>query len=90
MLNSNLCDYSDAFILVKRTTIITGVIYKNCPPLTDSISEVNNTQKDNAKHLDVVIFMYNLIKLSKNYLRNHLVVYDNIIKIEPNLSLTVS
>ena len=90
MLNSNLCDYSDAFILVKRTTIITGVIYKNCPPLTDSISEVNNTQKDNAKHLDVVISMYNLIKRSKNYLRNHLVVYVNIIKIEPNLSLTVS
>ena len=90
MLNSNLCDYSDAFILAKRTTIITGVIYKNCPPLTDSISEVNNTQKDNAKHLDVVIFMYNLIKRSKNYLRNHLVVYVNIIKIEPNLSLTVS
>ena len=90
MLNSNLCDYSDAFILVKRTTIITGVIYKNCPPLTDSISEVNNTQKDNAKHLDVVIFMYNLIKCSKNYLRNHLVVYVNIIKIEPNFSLTVS
>ena len=90
MLNSNLCDYSDAFILVKRTTIITGVIYKNCPPLTASISEVNNTQKDNAKHLDVVIFMYNLIKRSKNYLRNHLVVYVNIIKIEPNLSLTVS
>ena len=90
MLNSNLGDYSDAFIFVKRTTIITGVIYKNCPPLTDSISEVNNTQKDNAKHLDVVIFMYNLIKRSKNYLRNHLVVYVNIIKIEPNLSLTVS
>ena len=90
MLNSNLCDYSDAFILVKRTTIITRVIYKNCPPLTDSISEVNNTQKDNAKHLDVAIFMCNLIKRSKNYFRNHLVVYVNIIKIEPNLSLTVS
>ena len=45
------------------------VIFKNYAPYTDSISEVNNTQLDNAKYTDVVMLMYNLIEYSDNYLK---------------------
>ena len=37
------------------------VILKTCTPFTDCISEINNTQVDHAKNIDVVIPMYNLI-----------------------------
>ena len=81
MLKSSLCDYSDAYILVKGTisgnnTAAQGaaanntnkkVIFKNCVPFTNCISEINNTQIDNAKDIDVVMPMYNLIECSDNY-----------------------
>ena len=83
MLRSRLCDYSDAYILVSGTVTITGaraddatkrldernkvVIFKNCAPFTDCISEINNTQIDNVKYIDVVMPMYNLVKYSDNY-----------------------
>ena len=83
MLKLIFCDYSDAYIIVKRNIIITeagadvvtkevhernkGVIVKNCAPFTDCISEINNTQVDNAKDLDVVMPMYNLLEYSDNY-----------------------
>ena len=59
MLKSNLCDYSDAYIIVKGNLTVTNtsvaaeaaatnivnkkVIFKNFAPFTDSISENNNT-----------------------------------------------
>ena len=45
-----------------------GVMSKNCGPFTDCISEINNTQLDKAKDLDVVMTMYNLIEYSDSYL----------------------
>ena len=44
-----------------------GLIIKNCAPFRDWISEINNTQIDHAKDLDVVMSMYNLIGYSDNY-----------------------
>ena len=81
MLKSILCDYSDAYILFKGTITIPNmaragqsankndkeVVSKNCAPFTDCISEINNTQKDNAKDIDMVMSMYNLIEYSENY-----------------------
>ena len=82
MLKSSLCDYSDAYILVKGTISVNNtaaagaaavnnnnkkVIFKNCAPFTNCISEVNNTQIDNAKDIDIVMPMYNLIEYSENY-----------------------
>ena len=83
ILKSVLCDYSDACILVSGTMEVTGaeadhaakrldkrnkgVIIKNCVPLTDYISEINNTQVDNAKYLDVAMSVYNLIEHSDNF-----------------------
>ena len=43
------------------------VVFKNCGPFTDGISEINNTQIDNAKNIDAVMPMYNLIEYSNNY-----------------------
>ena len=71
MLKSSLCDYSDAYILVNGRIIIAGegthaaarqaderdkgAAFKNCAPFVNCISEVNNTQKDNAKDIYIVM-----------------------------------
>ena len=43
------------------------LISKNCALFTDSFSKINNSTVDNAKDLDVVAPMYNLIKKSDNF-----------------------
>ena len=65
------CDYTDGYILVIGTISIASqagdnpnngnkeVVYKNCAPFTNCISEINNTQIDNAKDIDVVMSRYN-------------------------------
>ena len=83
MLRSNLCDYADAYILVKGTITITGagdddaakqldernkgVIFKNCAPFIKCISRINGTDIDNAQDIDIVMPMYNLIEYNDNY-----------------------
>ena len=83
MLRSNLCDYADAYILVNGRITITGaganaarrqadernngVTFKNCAPFTKCICRINNTEIDNAKDIDIVMPMYNLIEYSDNY-----------------------
>ena len=81
MLKSSLCDYSDAYILVKGTISVNNtaadgvaanntnkkVIFKNCAPFTNCISEIDNMQIDKANDIDIVIPMYNLIEYSDNY-----------------------
>ena len=41
--------------------------FKNCTPFTNCISEINNTQVDNAKDIDIVMIVYNLIEYSDDY-----------------------
>ena len=41
-----------------------GVIFKNCAPFTTCLSRINNTDRDNAQDIDIVMPMYNLIKYS--------------------------
>ena len=43
------------------------VIFKNCVPFTECISEVNNTHVDHAKYIDKVTVTYNLVEYSENY-----------------------
>ena len=43
------------------------VVFKNCAPFTDCNSEMNNTQIDNAKDLDIVMQIHHLIEYSDNY-----------------------
>ena len=81
MLKSSLCDYSDAYILVKETITVNNtaaadadanntnkkVIFKNCALFTNCMNEINNTQVENVKDIDIVMNMYNLIEYSNNY-----------------------
>ena len=83
MLKSGLCDHGDAYILVKGTITINGrgadvaarqtdernkgASFKNCAPFINGISEINNTQIDNAKDIAIEMPMYNLIEYSDNY-----------------------
>ena len=43
------------------------VIFKNCAPFTDCITEINNRQVDDAQKIDIVMPMYNLIEYSDAY-----------------------
>ena len=54
--------------MVPNTTVAPAAANKNnievvfiCAPFTDFISEINNTQTDNAKNIDAVMAMSNLI-----------------------------
>ena len=80
MLKSSLCRYIDSYVLrriISRTPAPSPalnpnnsnkeLIFKNCVPFTDCISEISNTQIDNAKDNDVVMPMCNLIEYSDNY-----------------------
>ena len=83
MLKSCFCDYSEAYILVKGklevdNTSAAGVaainankkvIFKNWTPFTNCISKINNTQTDNAKDIDIVMPIYNLIEYDDNCLK---------------------
>ena len=51
----------------KQMKGIRGVTFKNCAPFTRCISRINNTDLDNAKNVDIVMPMYNLIGYSDNY-----------------------
>ena len=42
------------------------VLYKIFAPFTDCISKINNKEIDNAKDINVVMLMYNLIEHSDN------------------------
>ena len=69
MLRSDLCDYSDAYIVVKGTITVTNpddneydkkLTLKNNPPFVSCILKINNTLIDSAEDLDVVMPIYNL------------------------------
>ena len=77
MLKSSLCDYSDAYILVKGKITITGsladlgtrqadergkgVVFKNCAPFTACKTDINNVEIDYCQDIDIVMPMYNLL-----------------------------
>ena len=82
MLRSNLYDYSDAYILVKGTITVNGVvngveneilrrnrplILKHNAPFVSCMTKINNEFIEDADDLDIVMPMYNLLEYSKNY-----------------------
>ena len=70
---SNLCDYSDAYILVTGNITATSdgandrVAFKNFAPFTKCITHINDEHVDNADMLDIIMPMYNLIEYGDNY-----------------------
>ena len=86
-------------MLVQRTIRITGAgtnavarqadgsnkkaIFKRFLPFTDCISEVNNTQINDAKYLDIVMPMYSLVEYNDNYSKTS-GNYETFCRDEPN------
>ena len=81
MIRSYLCEHSDPYILVKRTINVLNtatlgatvnntneeVISKNCAPITNCVTEINNTQVDDIQYINIVVSMYTLIEYSDAY-----------------------
>ena len=73
LLESNLCDYSDAYVLVTGNitatpnNAATQVVFKNCAPFEDCRTEINDTFVDYANFRNITMPMYNLIEYSDNY-----------------------
>ena len=76
MLRSDLCNFNDAYIVVKGTINVTNpdnakrdkaVTFKNNAPFINCILKVNGAKIDNAEDLDVLMSMYNLLEYSKNF-----------------------
>ena len=96
MQQSILCDFSDAYIVVKETISLTKpnrreivdirsrfLAFKNNAPFTNCITKINNVLIDNAEDLDVVMLVYNLIEYSKKY-RKTTGSLQNYYRDEPN------
>ena len=73
MFRSDLCDYSDAYIVVKGTITVTdpdnakrnkSVAFKNNAPFINCISKINGVQIDNVEDIDVVMLMHNFLEYS--------------------------
>ena len=77
MLRSDLCDYSDAYIVVKgrinvRATGNTDieekdVTFKNNAAFRSCVTKINSILIDNGEDFDIVMLMYNLLEYSQNH-----------------------
>ena len=67
LIKPNLCDYSDAYVLVTGDTKIantaadTNVAFKNCAPFTRCLTHINDRNVVTAENMDIIMPMYNLI-----------------------------
>ena len=93
VLKSSSCDYSDPYILVNRDIVVVRVgaedaagaadrnnkkaIFTKFTKFTDCVTEINYTQENNAKDIEFVMLMYNLIVI---IIKTHLDVYTNFAK----------
>ena len=81
MLRPSLCNFSDAYILVKGNVTVNNtaadgaatintnkkVIFKNYVLFTNSKSNMYNTEVDDANYIDIAMLMCKLIEYSHNY-----------------------
>ena len=75
MLRSDLCDFSDAYIVVKGDITLESdniankhnknLVFKNNAPFKSCIIKINGIKIDNTEDLDVVMPTYNLLEYSK-------------------------
>ena len=86
VLKTNLCDHSDAYILVRGDITLAGrnlateVAFQICASFTKCITKIDGTTKDDAEDLDLVMLMYNLLEYSSNY-SDTIGVYKFILKV---------
>ena len=82
VLKPNLCDYSEAYILVDGTiraaaaNTNTRLALKNCAPFTKCNLEINDEHVDTTENLDITMPMYNLIEYSDNYQDSSATLYQ--------------
>ena len=71
VVKPNLCDYSDAYILVsgniKKNPANSIVAFKNCAPFRTCDVTINDEHVEKAEDLDIVMPMYYLLEYSDNY-----------------------
>ena len=77
MLTSDLCNFNDAYIIVKGDITLEGdndankrnknLAFKNNAKFINCFSKINGEKINNAEDFDVVMPMYNLLEYSKNY-----------------------
>ena len=76
VIKSNLCDYSDAYILVTRNIVnksaggaaINSIVtFTNCAPFRTCIVNINGEFIEEVEDIDRVSPMYNLLEYSDNY-----------------------
>ena len=71
VIKPNLCDYSDAYILVigniQNKPSNSVVAFKNCAPFRTCDVTINDEHVEKAEDLDIVMPMCNLLEHSDNY-----------------------
>ena len=77
MRRSDICDFSDAYIVVEGDITLEGdndtnkrnknLSFKNHAPFINCISKISGVKIDSIEDFDVVMPMYNLLEYSKNY-----------------------
>ena len=90
VLNPNLCDYAEAYILVDGTIRGEAQILPAQAPNIDNVRlglqnfapfekcnlEINDEHVDTAENLDIVMPMYNFIEYSDNYQDSSATLYQ--------------
>ena len=70
VIKPNLCDYSDAYILVtgniQNKPANSVMAFKNCAPFRTCDVTINDEHIKKAEYLDIVMPMYNLLEYSDN------------------------
>ena len=71
VIKPNLCDYSDAYILVtgniENKPNNSTAAFKNCASFQTCNVNINDEYIEAAKYLDIIMPMYNLLEYSDNY-----------------------
>ena len=73
VIKSNLCDYSDAYVLVTGDIAAVGgdknapIAFKNCALFTRCVTHINAEHVETAENVDITMPMYNLLEYSDNY-----------------------
>ena len=72
-MKSNLCEYKEAYILLRGDINIIGhretqIAFKNCAPFTKCITKVDETTIVDDENLDLTMLMYNTVENNSYYL----------------------
>ena len=77
VIKSNLCDYSDAYILVTghinnkvvpiAGAVLRNIAFKNCAPFRSCGVNINDEFIEKAENIDIISPMYNLLEYSDSY-----------------------